>query len=390
MEHKRSWVSSVYSSMLSIAMLSAAIPIVLSGYVSGDDSLIVETATLRNGISVRCFDDESIPIRIYRYEEVSESLRLYPNSAIAASWSKSWEDYIGLYCKKYKQGPKMGFNMAILSDGQSIKCSEDEETHPDAIYRVVKPPGLVRRYPNDEVGLAWNRNYKQYRNIDCTGLHKGEPMQPRSHIQNHSTDVSSGNLEELLPSGTDEEVYDTSETEEMILSTQLQTLIPTPPPSSEPSKLNLRGTNSIQSGVDSSTLLTSSWVIEQQPTASIIRDESGHGVLEVPYRVSERFFSVYVFENDCSTPSTALSMNYRTIKSEGDLIDVVVDLSVTNHEGTITSISRRNVSICLSFTLYVDATKSTVMSKKDIFFTANTHRTGIESFYSFSKINIRK
>jgi uncharacterized protein involved in tolerance to divalent cations len=127
------------------------------------------------GLTVRCLDDDQ---RIYRW--TNNQLRLYPSGPIAASWNENWRNFQNVNCTSLSIGSPMSLKGEILrgiAEGSAIRCSNDVQS----IYRWTE--GLLRLYPSGPIATSWDKNWRNFKSIDCTSMTIGSPMVEKGSME---------------------------------------------------------------------------------------------------------------------------------------------------------------------------------------------------------------
>lgn len=105
--------------------------------------------------------------KIYRY--IGSKLSLYPNDKIAASWDINWRKPKKIDCSDFKKVEDM---KSKLSEGNSIKCGNEPDNQ--NIYRFTD--GKIRWYPNPDIAAFWDKDWENFKIIDCSVFEKGADM----------------------------------------------------------------------------------------------------------------------------------------------------------------------------------------------------------------------
>jgi len=137
---------------------------------------------------------------VYFVDGITNVLRHYPNSDIAASWDPNWATATSIDCVGFALGKDMEKNPAkvaeeaaaaaadalanyvsSIGEGKPVKCHTNDVGHgSSAVYRTTTTNQL-RHYPNGIIAASWDPDWSTTtQEIDCTGFVLGAemPMEP--------------------------------------------------------------------------------------------------------------------------------------------------------------------------------------------------------------------
>ena len=126
---------------------------------------------------------------VYFVDGITNVLRHYPNSDIAASWDPNWATATSIDCVGFALGKDMVKNPAVvaaeafqakvdsLGDGTPVRCSANDvgAGQDAAVYRTTGTATL-RHYETADIAASWDPNWASAQSIDCIGFAKGEDM----------------------------------------------------------------------------------------------------------------------------------------------------------------------------------------------------------------------
>jgi len=126
---------------------------------------------------------------VYFVDGITNVLRHYPNSDIAASWDPNWATATSIDCVGFALGKDMVKNPAVvaaeafqakvdsLGDGTPVRCSANDvgAGQDAAVYRTTGTATL-RHYETADIAASWDPNWASAQSIDCAGFGLGAPM----------------------------------------------------------------------------------------------------------------------------------------------------------------------------------------------------------------------